>query len=127
MTGGRMARLDPHSYADSEQPQTERIELELRVDFGTSVLKGEIVLHFAIPAHLRTVMAGAALGRTGAADGEVTDSFAMPQPIPPYLIAFAVGDLSPRQLSVRSAVWAERKLADAAAAEFEQIEYMTLA
>ena len=44
-----MARLDPHSYADSEQPQTERIELELRVDFRTRILSGEVVLHFARP------------------------------------------------------------------------------
>ena len=30
--------------------------------------------------------------------GESVDAFEMPQPIPPYLLAFAVGDLSPRQL-----------------------------
>src|SRR5207248_334260 len=49
---------------------------------------------------------------------------ALPQPIPPYLLAFAVGDLSPRQLSQRSAVWAERSVADAAAWELDGVETM---
>jgi len=69
-------------------------------------------------------MAAAPLGREPAAGGEAVDSFEMPQPIPPYLLAFAVGDLSPRQLSQRSAVWAERSVADAAAWEFDGVETM---
>src|SRR5207248_9018428 len=48
----------------------------------------------------------------------------IPQPIPPYLLAFAVGDLTPRELSPRCAVWAERPLADAAAYEFAESESM---
>src|SRR6266704_3144006 len=39
-----VARLDPHSYADSEQPVTERIDLALRVDFAQRVLSGEALL-----------------------------------------------------------------------------------
>ena len=50
----------------------------------------------------------------------------MPQPIPPYLLAFAVGDLTPRQLSARCAVWAERAMADEAAHEFAQVEDMLI-
>ena len=78
---------------------------------------------FTVPARLRALMAAAARGRE--AKGELAvDVFEMPQPIPPYLLAFAVGDLTPRQLSARCAVWAERALADEAAYEFAQVEDM---
>ena len=231
-----MARLDPHSYADSEQPAMERIDLALRVDFAQRVLAGSALLtlretsagmldldtrdlriaaveteggdpvryemaspekilgtrlrvhlptatralrirystspeasalqwldpsqtaggrqpylysqcqpiharslaplqdtaririragaRFTIPEHLRALMAAAPMGREAAGSGEVTDLFEMPQPIPPYLLAFAVGDLSPRQLSQRSAVWAERSVVDAAAWELDGVETM---
>src|SRR5207237_3878625 len=79
---------------------------------------------FTAPSRLRTLMAAAAKGREPAEDGLSVDVFEMPQPIPPYLLAFAVGDLSPRQLSARCAVWAERALADAAAEEFSAVEDM---
>src|SRR5258708_20084299 len=41
-----MARLDPHSYADTTQPQTRSIELSLKVDFASRTLSGEAVLRF---------------------------------------------------------------------------------
>ena len=44
-----MARLDPHSYADDQQPQTAHLELSLRVDFAETRLYGELNLHFAAP------------------------------------------------------------------------------
>src|SRR5438093_243735 len=44
-----MARLDPHSYADSGQPQTQSIELSLDVDFTARTLAGEIALRFREP------------------------------------------------------------------------------
>ncbi len=223
-------RLDPHSYADTDQPQTRSIDLTLRADFERRVLEGEIALHFrapgsgpldldtrdlridavtlldgtplphdlfapepilgarlridlprgaagvrvryatspaatalqwlepsqtaggqpflfsqaqpiharslaplqdtpriritvgtarfTVPSPLRALMAAAAKG---------PDVFEMPQAIPPYLLAFAVGDLTSRQLSGRSAVWAERAVADAAAEEFGEVEQMLLA
>src|SRR5882762_690739 len=79
---------------------------------------------FTVPAHLRALMAAAPLGRETAGEGEMVDLFEMPQKVPPYLLAFAVGDLSPRQLSQRSAVWAERSVADAAAWELDGVETM---
>src|SRR5882672_3905408 len=223
-------RLDPHSYADTAQPQTRSIDLTLRADFDRRVLEGEIALHFrapgvgpldldtrdlridavtlldgtplphdlfapepilgarlridlppgaagvrvryatspaatalqwlepsqtaggqpflfsqaqpiharslaplqdtpriritvgtarfTVPSPLRALMAAAAKG---------PDVFEMPQAIPPYLLAFAVGDLTSRRLSARSAVWAERAVADAAAEEFGEVEQMLLA
>ena len=231
-----MARLDPHSFAEGEQPVTERVDLSLRVDFARRVLSGEAVLRLreagtgpldldtrdlrieavetsdgaplryelsppepilgarmrvqlpsgtrairiryqtaqnasalqwlepsqtaggqhpylysqcqpiharsiaplqdtarirvrfgarlTVPAHLRALMAAAPVGREASSGAEAVDAFEMPQSIPPYLIAFAVGDLDSRQLSPRSAVWAERSVADAAAWEFEGVETM---
>lgn len=48
--------------------------------------------------------------------------FEMPQVIPPYLLAFAVGDLASKDLSPRSRVWSEPGLLDAAAWEFADVE-----
>lgn len=48
--------------------------------------------------------------------------FEMPQPIPPYLFAFAVGDLVSRDLSPRSRVWAQPAVVEAAAWEFAGVE-----
>jgi leukotriene-A4 hydrolase len=55
-------------------------------------------------------------------DGEF--SFSMPQPIPPYLIALAVGDLEFKAMGERTGVYAEREILDAAAAEFADTEAM---
>ncbi len=51
-------------------------------------------------------------------------TFHMPQPIPSYLIALAVGDLTFRPMSARTGIWAEPVTVDAAAAEFEDTEAM---
>jgi len=228
-------RLDPHSFADTDQPQTRTIDLALRADFPRRVLEGEIALHFSepgagaldldtrdlriaavesldgaplphqlgtpepilgarlriflpsgargvrirystspnatalqwlepsqtageqpflysqsqpiharslaplqdtpririsigsarftVPSRLRTLMAAAPAGRE-VVGAEAVDLFHMPQPIPPYLLAFAVGDLEQRPLSHRSAVWAAPAVVDAAAHEFAGVEQM---
>ncbi|HXI03171.1 MAG TPA: M1 family metallopeptidase [Candidatus Saccharimonadales bacterium] len=78
-----------------------------------------------VPEALAAVMsAGPAGTRPGPAAGTKTYLFEMPQPIPPYLLALAVGDLQSRDLSPRSRVWAEPATADKAAWEFAQIEEM---
>ena len=48
----------------------------------------------------------------------------MPQPIPPYLIALAVGDLAFKSLGQRTGVWAEPSVLEAAAYEFADVEAM---
>ncbi|HKO63163.1 MAG TPA: M1 family metallopeptidase [Pyrinomonadaceae bacterium] len=51
-------------------------------------------------------------------------SFAMRQPIPSYLIALAVGDLSFKPLSARTGVYAEPSVVNQAAQEFSDTEKM---
>jgi aminopeptidase N len=234
----RMARLDPHSYTDDDQPQSESLVLVARVDFAERVLHGDVAIAFRevrdgrldldtrdlaidsvadpegralpftlheaepilgarlsielagptrgvriryrtspyasalqwlepaqtaggrhpylfsqcqaiharsvvplqdtprlrvryraeleIPKSLRAVMAAAHRGRVER--GEVAiESFEMPQPIPPYLLAFAVGDLASRDLSPRSRVWAEPEMLERAAYEFATVEDMIVA
>ncbi len=50
--------------------------------------------------------------------------FEMPQPIPSYLLALAIGDLAFKPISLRAGVWAERSVVDRAAAEFADTEKM---
>ena len=48
----------------------------------------------------------------------------MPQPIPSYLIAIAIGDLTFQPMSERTGVWAEPAVVASAAREFEDTEQM---
>jgi len=78
-----------------------------------------------IPDALAAVMsAGPAGDRAGPRPGTRTWLFEMPQPIPSYLVALAVGDLASRDLSARSRVWAEPGTVEAAAYEFGGVEEM---
>lgn len=52
--------------------------------------------------------------------------FKMPQPVPSYLIALAVGDLQFKAMGKRTGVYAEPSLLDAAASEFEDTEAMLI-
>jgi len=53
--------------------------------------------------------------------------FNMPQAVPSYLIALAVGDLEFKAMGERTGVYAEPSLLDSAAAEFEDTESMLIA
>src|SRR4051812_10828874 len=66
-----------------------------------------------VPEGMRALMAAARRG---------PNDFEMPEPIPPYLIALAAGDLESRELSPRSAAWAEPAMVADAAWEFAGIE-----
>jgi leukotriene-A4 hydrolase len=76
-----------------------------------------------VPEPLTAVMSAAPCGQRLVASGR-TFMFAMPQPIPPYLLALAVGHLESRELSPRSRLWAEPETVDAAAYEFADVEAM---
>ena len=51
-------------------------------------------------------------------------SFSMPQAIPPYLIAIAVGDLQFKAMSHQTGIYAEASILDAAVAEFDDTQAM---
>jgi leukotriene A-4 hydrolase/aminopeptidase len=74
-----------------------------------------------VPSGLVAVMA-AAPKNSESKDGRTIFHFEMPQAIPPYLLAFAVGDLASKDLSPRSRVWAEPGVLTQAAWEFEDVE-----
>jgi aminopeptidase N len=78
-----------------------------------------------VPGRLTAVMsAGPAGDQPGDRSGTTTYLFDMPQAIPTYLIALAVGELDSRDLSPRSRVWAEPGTVEDAAHEFAEIEDM---
>ncbi|MDZ7848771.1 MAG: hypothetical protein U5L96_19705 [Owenweeksia sp.] len=57
----------------------------------------------------------------------VYPDFKMPQPIPSYLLALAVGDVQFKSISDRTGVYAEPSLLDTAAYEFADLEKMVQA
>jgi hypothetical protein len=75
-----------------------------------------------VPAGLVAVMA--AEGDPANRKGQTAFRFRMPQPIPAYLLALAVGDLEFRAIGPRTGVWAEPSRVAAAAAEFDDVERM---
>jgi aminopeptidase N len=122
--------LDPEQTAGARQPflfsQCQPIHARSLVPLPDTArnritYEAEIV----VPLPLAAVMsAGPAGEAAGPREGTRVYRFRMPQPIPPYLIALAVGQLEKRDLSPRSAVWAEPETVDAAAYEFAEIESM---
>lgn len=73
------------------------------------------------PAGLRAVMSAAAQRSSGGADEFV---FEMAQPIPSYLLALAVGELTFREIGARTGVYAEPAVVEAAQREFADTESM---
>jgi len=81
-----------------------------------------------VPEALTAVMSAGPKGEPiGSEAGMRTVRFEMPQAVPTYLIALAVGDLTSRDLSPRARVWAEPATVEAAAWEFGGVEQMILA
>jgi leukotriene-A4 hydrolase len=78
-----------------------------------------------VPEPLSAVMSAGPAGEgPGSRPGTRLLRFRMPQPIPPYLLALAVGRLESRELGPRSRVYAEPETVDAAAHEFAETEAM---
>ena len=73
------------------------------------------------PPELRAVMS-AGNDPEAELDGEFT--FSMPQAIPPYLVALAVGDVEFQAMGDRTGVYAESEILAAAAGEFADTEAM---
>jgi len=74
-----------------------------------------------VPADLMAVMS-AENPTERSADGSYR--FVMPQPVPAYLVALAVGDLEFREVGARSGVYAEPSVVEGAAWEFADTEKM---
>jgi leukotriene A-4 hydrolase/aminopeptidase len=120
--------LEPAQTAGGAQPylfsQCQAIHARSVVPVqDTPRLRIRYTAELTVPRSLRAVMAASHLGRSEDGDYAV-ERFEMPQPIPPYLLAFAVGDLESRDLSPRSRVWAEPAVLERAAWEFAGVEKM---
>jgi leukotriene-A4 hydrolase len=101
-----------HARTVAPLPDTPRI----RLSYEASV---------TVPEGLAAVMSAGPAGESpGSAPRTRTFRFEMPQPIPPYLLALAVGRLESRDLSPRTRVWAEPVTLPAAAHEFAETEGM---
>jgi leukotriene-A4 hydrolase len=77
-----------------------------------------------VPAGLTSLMAARFVERQQGGNGRAIDRWEMPEAIPPYLLALAVGDIASRELSPRVRVWAEPENVDAAARELDAVEPM---
>jgi len=85
--------------------------------------------HLTVPADMMAVMSANRLTPQGAAAGKGLKRFAfdMPHAVPPYLIAFAVGDLAFKPLGPTTGVYAEPATLARAAAELDDTEKMVAA
>ena len=78
-----------------------------------------------VPPDLVAVMSAARIAQAG--DGPGVYRFEMRQPIPSYLIAFAIGDLKFHAFSDRTGTWTESSRLVAASYEFEDLPRMLAA
>src|SRR5688500_2080046 len=78
------------------------------------------------PPGMRAVMSAEHAGKEGEKDaqGRGVYRFRMPHPIPPYLIALAVGDIDFRAIGDKTGVYAEPSVVERAAAEFTEVDRM---
>ncbi len=79
------------------------------------------------PKALRAVMSAASAGEPVTEGDSRVFRFTMPQKIPAYLVALAVGDLGFESLGPRTGIYAEPKVLKAAAWEFADTEKMLTA
>jgi|SoiMethySBSTD1v2_1073268.scaffolds.fasta_scaffold00280_22 leukotriene-A4 hydrolase len=81
-----------------------------------------------VPRDLHAVMSAEQLTPQGVETGDGRSfEFRLTQPVPPYLIAIAVGDIAFRQLGPRTGVYTEPSMLDAAASELRDLENMVSA
>lgn len=96
-----------HARSVVPLPDTPRVRIRYRAEL-------------TVPPGVEALMAAGFVGREPRG-GEVCFRFAMDEPIPPYLFAFAVGQLASRDLGPRTRVWAEPPVLERAAFEFASV------
>jgi aminopeptidase N len=77
-----------------------------------------------VPAPLTAVMSAERSGEPASEGNQRVFKYRMANPVAPYLIAIAVGDLKFQPLGARSGVWTEPSMLAAAAKELEDTEKM---
>jgi leukotriene-A4 hydrolase len=81
-----------------------------------------------VPAGMRAVMSAEQVGEAETdSAGLVVYRYRMPNAIPPYLIALAVGDIAFRPIGSRTGVYAEPSVVERAASEFTEVDQMIAA
>jgi leukotriene A-4 hydrolase/aminopeptidase len=92
----------------------------------TPIVRMAYQAEVTVPEGLTAVMSAGPTGDEALGGDRHVYRFSMPQPIPSYLLALAVGRLESRDLSLRARVWAEPETVAAAAWEFAGVEDMIL-
>lgn len=118
--------LTPEQTAGKTQPfmftQAQAIQARSFVP-----LQDDPSVRFTFDATIRTppgMVAVMGAEMTASSRDTGVHTFHMPQPIPSYLIALAIGDLVFKPMSDRTGIWAEPVTIDAAVAEFDDTEAM---
>ena len=87
----------------------------------------DAVVH--VPAGMAAVMSAENTSTEGEkdAEGRAIFRFRLDKPVPPYLIALAVGDIAFRSIGEQTGVYAEPSVVDKAANEFAEVDQMIAA
>lgn len=125
--------LDPRQTAGGEHPylfsQGQAILTRTWIPTQDSPgIRQTYEAEITVPEPLVAVMSAEMLTPEGEpGDSGRTFRFRMEQPIPPYLIALAIGDIDFRPIGPRTGVYAEPAVVDSAAREFADLEKMVSA